>query len=83
MILQMKILNLDLQNILKLEMIDIWAQRLSYVGELGYEFYVKNSDAKKLYNTYILEGKKFRFISLWNACDGHNENGKWFCTLGP
>ena len=28
--------------------IKIWAQRLSYVGELGYELYVKFGDAKKI-----------------------------------
>ena len=27
----------------------IWTQRLSYVGELGYELYVKTSDAKNIY----------------------------------
>ena len=37
----------------------IWAQRLSYVGELGYELYVKTSDAKDIYEKIILEGKKF------------------------
>ena len=39
--------------------IGVWAQRLSYVGELGYELYVKSKNAKKLYNLIILEGKKF------------------------
>ena len=47
--------------------IQIWAQRLSYVGELGYELYVKFDDAKnllekslildkdldKIYNSYV------------------------------
>ena len=29
--------------------VKIWAQRLSYVGELGYELYVDLKDAKKIY----------------------------------
>ncbi|MDC0901728.1 FAD-dependent oxidoreductase, partial [Candidatus Pelagibacter sp.] len=27
---------------------NVWVQRLSYVGELGYEIYIKNKDAKKV-----------------------------------
>ena len=38
---------------------NIWVQRLSYVGELGYELYVKTSEAKSIYKTIIEEGKKF------------------------
>ena len=37
----------------------IWIQRLSYVGELGYELYIKVSDAKKIYEIIIDKGKKF------------------------
>ena len=39
--------------------LDVWAQRLSYVGELGYELYVKSSEAINLYNVLIKEGKNF------------------------
>ena len=35
----------------------IWIQRLSYVGELGYELYVKTSDAKNIYDKLIKKGK--------------------------
>ena len=35
-----------------IEGIKIWAQRLSYVGELGFELYVKFDDAKKRYTNY-------------------------------
>ena len=35
----------------------IWAQRLSYVGELGYELYVEVKDAKKIYELIIEKGK--------------------------
>ncbi len=37
----------------------IWAQRLSYVGELGYELYIRTTDAKKIYELIIEKGKKF------------------------
>ncbi len=39
--------------------IQIWTQRLSYVGELGYELYVKSSNAKDIYKKIIEEGKNF------------------------
>jgi glycine cleavage system aminomethyltransferase T len=42
-----------------IEEIKIWAQRLSYVGELGYELYVKFDDAKKIYELLIEKGKDF------------------------
>ena len=42
-----------------IEDINIWAQRLSYVGELGYELYVDFKDAKKIYELIINKGKNF------------------------
>ena len=39
--------------------VKIWSQRLSYVGELGYELYVKNSDAKRIYELIVEKGKIF------------------------
>ncbi|MDA7769754.1 FAD-dependent oxidoreductase [Candidatus Pelagibacter sp.] len=42
-----------------IEGVKIWAQRLSYVGELGYELYVDFKDSKKLYELIIIKGKKF------------------------
>ena len=44
---------------IKINEISVWAQRLSYVGEFGYELYVKNTDAKNLYKILIEEGKNF------------------------
>ncbi len=44
---------------IKIDGINIWAQRLSYVGELGYELYVKNSDAKRIYELIVEKGKIF------------------------
>ena len=39
--------------------VKIWAQRLSYVGELGYELYVEFDKAKKIYELLIEKGKDF------------------------
>ncbi len=39
--------------------IEVWAQRLSYVGELGWELYVQMTEAKKFYNLIIEGGKEF------------------------
>tara|TARA_B100000989_G_scaffold135785_1_gene100906 strand:+ start:431 stop:2902 length:2472 start_codon:yes stop_codon:yes gene_type:complete len=44
---------------IQIDSINIWAQRLSYVGELGYELFIKISDAKKIYEIIIDKGKKF------------------------
>ncbi len=35
----------------------VWAQRLSYVGELGFEIYINNNDAKEVYELIIKEGE--------------------------
>ena len=44
---------------IKLGSINVWAQRLSYVGELGYELYVKNMYGKELYNLILTTGKNY------------------------
>ena len=44
---------------IEIEGIKIWSQRLSYVGELGFELYVNTSDAKKIYELIIEKGKNF------------------------
>ena len=44
---------------IKIGSFQIWAQRLSYVGELGYELYVNTSDAKEIYEKIIEQGKNF------------------------
>ena len=38
---------------------DIWVQRLSYVGELGYELYIQKENSKKIYDLIIETGKEF------------------------
>jgi len=40
--------------------VKVWAQRLSYVGESGFELYVETQSAKKLYNSIIEEGKNHK-----------------------
>ena len=45
----------------------VWIQRLSYVGELGYEIYLKIEDAKSIYNLIIEEGEKFKL----SHCGSH------------
>ena len=45
---------------ISIENTKIWAQRLSYVGELGYELYIKIGDAKKIYNSIIEKGIKYK-----------------------
>ena len=35
----------------------VWVQRLSYVGELGFEIYINKKDAKEVYQLIIKEGK--------------------------
>ena len=37
----------------------IWTQRLSYVGELGYELYVDFDNSKRIYEILIEKGKDF------------------------
>jgi len=38
---------------------NVWTQRLSYVGELGYELYIKINDANEIYDLIINKGKEF------------------------
>ncbi len=45
--------NINIQDI------KVWAQRISYVGELGFELYVDKENALKLYKILIDEGKNF------------------------
>ena len=46
-------------KIIEINSVEIWTQRLSYVGELGFELYVKIENAKKIYELIINKGKKF------------------------
>ena len=47
---------------IKLNSINVWAQRLSYVGELGYELYIQKENAKKIYDLIVDTGKDFKLI---------------------
>ena len=44
---------------IKLDSINIWVQRLSYVGELGYELYVQKKSSKEIYDLIVNTGKDF------------------------
>ena len=45
----------------------VWAQRLSYVGELGYELYIENKKATEIYSLIVDTGKKFNL----SHCGAH------------
>ena len=45
---------------------DVWVQRLSYVGEIGYELYIKFNEAKLIFDKIIDIGKKYN-LSLCGA----------------
>ena len=47
----------------KINDVEVWAQRISYVGELGFELYVKKENAVKLFDILINKGKTYK-ISL-------------------
>ena len=44
---------------IKINKKDIWIQRLSYVGELGFELYIKMKESKEIYNLIINKGEEF------------------------
>ena len=44
---------------IEIDNIKIWTQRLSYVGELGYELYVKKEYARIIYEKIVKNGKNF------------------------
>ena len=39
--------------------IDVWIQRLSYVGELGYELYIQKENGKEIYDLIVEIGKNY------------------------
>ncbi len=45
---------------IKITNITVWAQRLSYVGELGWEIYIPMKNAKIIYEKIIHEGQKYQ-----------------------
>ena len=47
---------------LKIQGISIWFQRLSYVGELGWEIYIPMKNAKKIYDAITETGKNYELI---------------------
>ena len=47
---------------IKLNSINVWAQRLSYVGELGYELYIQKENAREIYDLIVNNGKDFGLV---------------------
>ena len=45
---------------IKILNITVWAQRLSYVGELGWELYIPIENAKIIYEKIIQDGQKYQ-----------------------
>jgi len=52
---------------IELNSANVWVQRLSYVGELGFELYIKREDAKEIYDLIINKGKEFQL----SHCGAH------------
>jgi 4-methylaminobutanoate oxidase (formaldehyde-forming) len=52
---------------IKLDSINLWVQRLSYVGELGFELYIDNENALKIYKKIVDKGKEFHL----SHCGAH------------
>ncbi len=45
---------------IKILNINVWLQRLSYVGELGWELYIPTKEAKTIYDKIIKDGAKYQ-----------------------
>src|SRR6056300_953587 len=44
---------------INLNSINVWTQRLSYVGELGYELYIQKENGKEIYDLIVQTGKNY------------------------
>lgn len=44
---------------LEIENARVWAQRVTYVGELGWELYMPNADAARVWDALLQEGRDF------------------------
>ena len=71
-----KLTNQDLSNenfkfgtskYLKIGSANVWTQRLSYVGELGYELYIDQDKGKEIYDLIVNTGKDFKL----SHCGSH------------
>ncbi len=52
-------MNMSLEVNVNIDDLNVWTQRISYVGELGFELYVDKLNALNLYKILINEGKNF------------------------
>ena len=71
-----KLINQDISNenfkfgsskYLKIGSANVWTQRLSYVGELGYELYIDHDKGKEIYDLIVNMGKNFKL----SHCGSH------------
>ena len=71
-----KLINQDISNenfkfgsskYLKIGSANVWTQRLSYVGELGYELYIVQDKGKEIYDLIVNTGKDFKL----SHCGSH------------
>ena len=46
-------------KVIKINKKKIWAQRLSYVGEVGFELYINMNESREIYNSIVNKGKEF------------------------
>jgi len=54
-------------KMINLNSIDVWIQRLSYVGELGYELYIQKENGKEIYDLIVTNGIDFNL----SHCGAH------------
>ena len=52
---------------LKIGSVNVWVQRLSYVGELGYEIYIDKNKGKEIYDLIVSTGKDYKL----SHCGSH------------
>jgi len=52
---------------LKIGSVNVWVQRLSYVGELGYELYIDKNKGKEIYDLIVNTGKDYKL----SHCGSH------------
>jgi glycine cleavage system aminomethyltransferase T/glycine/D-amino acid oxidase-like deaminating enzyme len=62
-----EILKFGAGKYIKISSKKVWAQRLSYVGELGFELYIEFKDAKEIYNLIVETGKDYNL----SHCGSH------------
>ena len=67
--------------------IELWAQRVSYVGELGWELFCENKDAVRIWNGLMEAGEPFGIspagYKALEVCGWRNVIGHWSVDMTP